>query len=216
MFNPVCLPSNFSVSSLANKYQSACHAGCHSHLSKNQYTNCKCLNLNATMDFSQSVVLSSDNCSNKIKCKINLVFNCIAAAIVIFFTAFALIPQLKTCLSTVDIEFQPFALGIRAGVVRIVGNFSGSLIVGKSIDETCKYWLSNCFGQKTCKIYYNKNMSVALAAIGFSCRFMTALLMFAAFLLIRQKDKKQKQKNKVGDQVNQNLQEIYKDKDSRF
>ncbi len=169
------------------------------------------------MEFTDSIVLSSDQCSNSIKCKINLVFNCIAAAIVIFFTAFALIPQLKTCLSTVDIEFQPFALGVRAGVVRIVGNFSGSLIVGKSIDETCKYWLSNCFGQKTCKIYHNNRMALALAAIGFSCRFVTAILMFAAFLMIRQRDKKQKQKNKVSDKVNESFQEITdKNKEARF
>ena len=100
-----------------------------------------------------------------------------------------MIPQLKACISTVDQEFQVFALGIRAAMVRILGNFSGTLIVGNSIDLTCKYWLKNCYNQKTCKLYYNDKMSFTLAVIGFTCRFITSIFMFGAFIFIVKKAK---------------------------
>lgn len=216
-FNPVCLPSNYTSGGVASKYQSACHAGCQSMVSNTEFSNCQCLNINSTQSNFTKLILTSDNCDKSIKCIFSLIFNCVAATLVIFFTAFALIPQLKACLSTVGLEFQPFALGIRAGVVRIVGNFSGSIIVGKAVDLTCKYWLKNCYGQETCKLYHNNKMSLALAVIGFSCRFITAILMGLACLLIIRKDKKlakNKQLNRVNDQSN-NVQ-VVDDKVMRF
>jgi hypothetical protein len=205
-FNPVCLLKNSSINNSAYSiYQSGCHAGCQSYISNSQFTNCQYLDLTSiSKSLSLSFIVSSSYCDNSIKCKYSLIVNCIAAAIVIFFTAFALIPQLKACMSTVDQDFQVFALGIRAGIVRILGNFSGTLIVGNAIDLTCKYWLKNCYNQKTCKLYFNDKMSFTLAVIGFSCRFVTAIFMGGAVILIIKKEKEfivnSKEENKLSEQ----------------
>ena len=187
-FQPVCIGNYSSLynSSVPAIYQSACHAGCLSSTDNNTFTNCACLNQNNLLANStgllKDAILSPTHCASNLTCVDSLVLNCIVALAIVFITAVALIPSLKAFLGCVDEGFQPFALGIRAAVVRILGNFAGSLTFGYLIDLTCKIWHTNCYNQKICNLYNNKSMSVSLAAIGFTCRFMASMFMLLAGL----------------------------------
>ena len=182
-FNPVCL----STAPAKYIYLSPCHAGCLEEVPIKTYSKCKCLSIDAIYamnDTSQNeLTVSSDFCETKVKCLVGLIFNCLAAFLIVFLTAIALIPQLKAILGTVETDFQSFALGVRAAVVRIVGNCAGAILVGYAVDLTCKYWQRNCYNQKVCKLYKNKSMSFALTLIGFLCRLLSALFMLLASVL---------------------------------
>lgn len=112
-----------------------------------------------------------------IKCWKSLIINGIAAFLIVFFTAMSLIPHLKSLLGCVAEKDQSVALGIKNSIVVIFGNFAGTLLVGYSVDITCKYWHYNCYDQKVCKLYDNFMMSISLAFIGFGCRLASAILM---------------------------------------
>jgi hypothetical protein len=93
-------------------------------------------------------------------------------------------------LGTVSKREHSFALGIRGAIVRIIGNFLGSIIVGFFFDLTCKNWEINCSTSKRlCNIYDNKRMSLTFALIGFFSRFITTILMAITTFLIIKKEK---------------------------
>jgi hypothetical protein len=201
-YQPVCI---YNYTSLYNttknnvySYQSPCHAGCYEQLSKNEFTNCVCLNKfdllpGISVNKLNSLNLSNKYCNKNLTCLNSLILNCVAAFLIVFITAMALIPQLKALMGSVnDIKLLPFALGIRAALVRIVGNFAGSLIFGHLLDLTCKIWQVNSFNQKACQLYNNQSMSTSLAVIGFICRFTTAVFMLLASLLFIKEDRKNK------------------------
>jgi solute carrier organic anion transporter family, member 4A len=208
-YNPACLSplqSQLYSQPTGVVYQSPCHAGCTRLRASNIYTDCFCLGLSlsasnsslGSSNASSSLLdISPEFCEKRVRCVNNLVLNCAAALLIVLMSAVTLIPQLKSLLEIVDKEFHSFALGIRASVNRIVGNLAGSILVGLIIDLTCKYWLKNCYGQRTCMLYDNRRMSLALASIGFVCRLLTALFTLVATVLIVKEENKKKNRLKT-------------------
>ena len=125
-------------------------------------------------------VLSPDKCNKSVKCVLSLVLNTLAALIIVFLTALALIPHLKALVGSIHVDEQPFTLGINGAVNRLIGNLAGSIIVGQALDVTCKIWQTNCYDQRSCKLYNNFRMSLVFTVIGFTCRFLTAIFTFIA------------------------------------
>ena len=102
----------------------------------------------------------------------------------------SIVPHIKAVIGSVKEEILSFSLGVRAATTSLLGNFAGTLIVGQAVDLSCKFWLTNCFGQKVCEIYYNNKMSNAMAFIGFGCRILSFLFMFVAVILIFWREKR--------------------------
>jgi organic anion transporter 4A len=190
IFNPVCIRNEQTLST----YQSACHAGCTDYNETSlEYTDC----------LENKSVVSLWACDNtSVRCPVPLALNILAAFLIVFLTAVALIPHLKALLNCIQEKDQAFTLGINAAVNRLIGNFAGSIIVGQAIDLTCSYWLENCYGQRNCKMYDNSKMSVSLAAIGFTCRFLTSLFtLTACFFFYRENGERPNSKRIVAERV---------------
>jgi hypothetical protein len=189
-YNPVCYQNYI--------FQSPCHIGCTKQVGDNEFANCKCIYL-YSQSFSNfsvenatayaNLTLSSNKCDKDIKCTSKLIVNGLAAFIVVFLTAMSIIPHFKAVLGSVEHAYQPFALGIKAAFVGILGNFAGTIIVGRAVDLTCKYWQKNFYNQQVCKIYKNQSLSLSLALIGFICRLLSAIFISLACLLFFRKPK---------------------------
>jgi hypothetical protein len=183
IFDPVCLSLNNEI----YEYQSACHAGCSNMISSGIYSNCSCLYSNnkvlLTNHFNATV--SFNFCDKSIRCLGIMIAGCSIAFFIVFLTSIALIPHLRAIIQTVDSNKQSFALGLRLAIIRVIGNFTGPIIFGAVIDSACLIWKINCFNQKRCELYNNKQISLYLAAMGFSCRFSSCLFCFMAYLLLK-------------------------------
>ena len=129
-------------------------------------------------------------CSFEIQCIDKLIVNGIGAFVIIFLTAMSIVPHIKAVIESVKQDILSFSLGVRAATTSLLGNFLGTIIVGQSVDASCKFWLTNCFGQKVCEIYNNHLMAKAMAFIGFGCRFLSFFFMLIAVSLIFYREKR--------------------------
>lgn len=182
-FNPVCFDKtllNPNYSSKLYAFQSACHAGCHEQFDgEDTYYKCLCIDDDmVSVDNISAIILSSKNCDRSVKCLDKLLINSLAAFFIVFFTSLAIIPHLKASFGTIsDEHLLPFALGVRAAIVCLFGNFLGTILFGKVVDNSCKYWQRNCLDSKVCKLYDNQSMSLSLAFVGFVCRLLSGIFM---------------------------------------
>ena len=186
IFDPVCLLINNQI----YEYQSACHAGCKNMVSTGIYSNCSCLysNTNNLLTSQYNATVSYNFCDNSIKCLGIMIAGFSIAFFIVFLTSIALIPHLRAIIQTIDSKKQSFALGLRLAIIRVIGNFTGPIIFGAVIDSACIIWKINCFNQKRCELYSNKQISLYLATMGFSCRFSSCLFCFMAFLILKYRE----------------------------
>ena len=196
-YNPICLHENFTKSSgLSYVYQSPCHAGCKTQISENKFKDCECIVYNSTLNdqiAQANVVLSAEYCDSSIKCVDKLVINGFAALLIVFLTAMSIVPHIKAAIGCVSEELQTFSLGVRSAIVSLIGNFIGTVLIGKAVDMTCKYWLKDCLNQEVCKLYDNNKMSVTLSFIGFGFRVTSGVFMLiAVFFIIREERRTKK------------------------
>ncbi len=182
-FNPVCLRAG----NVLTIYKSPCHAGCTSQTGDNVFTDCQCV-----ANVSRSFNLSGSYCDEAIKCTGKLAANGVAALLIVLFTAMAIVPHLKAELACVSKSEQAFVLAMQAALVALLGNFVGTVLVGRALDLTCIHWQSNEYGQRVCKLYDNRLMSLALAMIGFGCRFATTAFLFVSVMIFLCRESKHK------------------------
>lgn len=124
------------------------------------------------------LVLSSEFCDRSIQCIDKVIFNGVFAFLIVMLTAMSIIPHLKAALGTIgDQSLQTLALGVRAAFVNLFGNFIGTVLVGRVVDLSCKFWQTDCFDSRVCRLYNNSDMSLSLALVGFVCRALSALFM---------------------------------------
>ena len=120
-------------------------------------------------------------------------FNGFAALLIVFLTAMSIVPHIKAAIGCVSEELQTFSLGVRSAIVSLIGNFIGTVLIGKAVDMTCKYWLKDCLNQEVCKLYDNNKMSVTLSFIGFGFRVTSGVFMLiAVFFIIREERRTKK------------------------
>jgi len=167
-----------------------------------EYADCFCAQSNQYADGSnlnknnQTILYAAKYCSTNIQCIDKLIVNGLAAFVIIFLTAMSIVPHIKAVVGSVKEEILSFSLGMRACITSLLGNFAGTLIVGQSVDLSCKFWLTNCFGQKVCMLYDNYKMAQAMALIGFGCRFLSFFFMLIAVLIILLREKRNPSKSK--------------------
>jgi hypothetical protein len=182
IYNPVCYKSTETTT--VQIYASPCHAGCLVDLSGSNYANCSLLKMyNASL--ANSSIVSYSNCNQNVKCLTTMIIVVGVALFVVFLTSVAFIPHLKSVIGVISLKQQSFGLGIRAGVIRLVGNFTGPIIFGVAVDSACIIWKTDCFNHKLCKLYNNEKMALLVTIIGFVCRFTTFLLTLTAFFLMK-------------------------------
>jgi hypothetical protein len=133
-----------------------------------------------------------ENCQKQIQCKDKLVVNGLCALMIVMLTAMSIVPHLKSIIGSVTEEFQSFSLGVKSALVGLIGNFLGTILVGQSVDWTCKFWLKNVYDQEMCKIYDNKMMSISLAIVGFGFRSLSAVFMLIVCYIYYREDLKKK------------------------
>jgi len=104
------------------------------------------------------------------------------ATLVVFFTAFIQVPMLQVLLYSVPLPYQSMALGLRQTIVRVLGQTTGPLLFGFVFDETCLVWLIDCYGRRTCTVYNNRRMGIAMALSGFSTRMISGIACIIVFI----------------------------------
>lgn len=103
------------------------------------------------------------------------------AAFVVFLTAFIQVPLLQVLLYCVAQSEQTMALGLRQMTVRVLGQTTGPLLFGYVFDQSCTFWLRDCYERKTCKVYNNRRMGFSMAMSGFFTRIVSGFSCFAVF-----------------------------------
>ncbi|CAF0743448.1 unnamed protein product [Adineta ricciae] len=178
-------------------FLSPCHFGCTNQtvFSTNNtsvYNTCNCAGDDA-------ITLTETACRfRRIPCEYKLPFsfsyqkNChsgawifgltmTGAAFVVFFTAFIQVPLLQVLLYSVPLHYQSMALGVRQTIVRVLGQTTGPLLFGFVFDESCLFWLTDCYSRRTCKVYNNRRMGMSMALSGFSTRLISGIACIVVF-----------------------------------
>lgn len=174
-YEPVCFKEKYI-------FQSSCFAGC---LQKNGSTYLKCAQLETIENTTHSLAVVG--CSRPAnQCKHSLIIVSLGCTIVLSLSTIVIIPILKVILSCVNEDNQSFALGIRSLVNKLFGNLPGPLIFAAVIDSSCILWVnSSCKGNRTCRLYDNKQFSIGFSLLGACFRFVSACFAFIAYLFIR-------------------------------
>lgn len=150
---------------------------------------------------SSDLILSSQFCDRSIQCIDKVIFNGVFAFLIVMLTAMSIIPHLKAAFGAIgDESLQPLALGVRAAFVNLFGNFIGTILVGRVVDMSCRYWQRDCFSNRVCRLYDNGDMSLSLALVGFVCRGLSALFMAVVcvmFVLDERRQNEQKSRNEI-------------------
>ena len=108
-------------------------------------------------------------------------FTMTGATFVVFFTAFIQVPMLQPLLYSVPLQYQSMALGLRQTIVRVLGQTTGPLLFGFVFDESCLFWLTDCFGRRICKVYNNRRMGMSMALSGFGTRIISGIACLIVF-----------------------------------
>ncbi|GFN86617.1 solute carrier organic anion transporter family member [Plakobranchus ocellatus] len=178
-YEPVC-------SEEAGVFFSPCYAGCTSKVG-NEYFDCSCVNGNQSYapyvgnssTFSRGQ-LSSDNCSRS--CDLLIVFG-----ILLFLGMCATFMPIAPCdsvqLRCVSEDDKVYAQGIKTLVIRLLGSFTGPIVMGRLVDMSCRVWREKCGESLSCWIYDQDNLVLAvflcvLALKTLSCIFASLALKF--------------------------------------
>ena len=195
LYKPVCLTDTDTSSEYV--FQTACIAGCKQYDSQSgKYAECsyaECVLQDEKK--SQEAELVNGLCPTPNGCKNNLIISYMTIFFVMFFTAMVYVPYLKVTFGCAEDrpEINAIALGIKQLAMTGIGTIPGPIIFGSVIDLTCKYWYTDCLNQKVCKIYSNKDFSLAFGSLGIGFKFICWLSVFVGYLCLKLRKKKTKQ-----------------------
>ncbi|VVC45455.1 Organic anion transporter polypeptide OATP,Kazal domain,Major facilitator superfamily domain [Cinara cedri] len=163
-FSPICGVDGIT-------YYSACHAGCRnqtlSYDNTYKFTDCQCMNNNATEAFPGSC---KDDCEDSGFWYIALF------SLFVFIHSTSEVGSMLLILRCVHPQDKAMALGLIQFAIGLFGNVPCPILYGAVVDSACLIWEMTCGKQGACSLYNSDSFRIFYHGV-------TGLLMMCAFFV---------------------------------